>query len=367
VSVGALDFSNRTRACAADSDVDTNTDRRTTQPVGDASVESKRALDDLKELWLEAPLFPQTLAMLPASLNVVLADPELPSPLDNAAAAQVIIASSRVEYDGAAMDRLPNLVMIARTGIGVDNVNLDDATGRGIVVTNTPDGPTESTAEHTVAMLLGLAKSLKHGNNNLAAGQFGPRTSPLIGTEVMNKTLGLVGLGRIGRRVAQICRLGLNMTVIGYDPFVSEEHAAQMGVALADLDSVIADADFLSLHVPATPETIGLINADRIAQMKDGAYLLNMARGPLVDEHALLDALDRGKLAGAGLDVFAPEPPAVDSRLRDHPSIMATPHIASLTMDGRLRMERMAVERVLAFFSGERPADVVNAAVYEAN
>jgi D-3-phosphoglycerate dehydrogenase len=329
-------------------------------------VESKRTLDDLTELWLEAPLFPQTLAMLPESVNVVLADPALASPLDNAIAAQVIIASSRVDYDGAAMDRLTDLAIIARTGIGVDNVNLADATDRGIVVTNTPDGPTESTSEHTVAMLLALAKSLKHGNNNLAAGQFGPRTSPLMGTEVMNKTLGLVGLGRIGRRVAEICRLGLNMTIIGYDPFVTEEQAAQMGVALVDLDSVIADADFLSLHVPATPETIGMMDTNRIAQMKDGAYLLNMARGPLIDESALLDALDSGKLAGAGLDVYVSEPPAIDSRLRDHPYIIATPHIASLTMDGRLRMERMAVERVVAFFSGERPADVVNPTLFDA-
>ena len=158
-------------------------------------MKSKRTLDDLTHLWLEAPLFPETLAMLPESITVIDADPGLSSPLDNAAPAQVIIASSRVEYDGAAMDRLPNLAMIARTGIGVDNVNLADATERGIVVTNTPDGPTESTAEHTVAMLLALAKSLKHGNNNLAAGQFGPRKAPLIGTEVMGKTLGLGGPG----------------------------------------------------------------------------------------------------------------------------------------------------------------------------
>ncbi len=329
-------------------------------------MESKRTLDDLTHLWLEAPLFPQTLAMLPGSVTVIDAVSGAASPLDNALAAQVIIASSRVDYDGAAMDGLPNLAMIARTGIGVDNVNLADATERGIVVTNTPDGPTESTAEHTVAMLLGLAKSLKHGNNNLAAGKFGPRKAPLIGTEVMGKTLGLVGLGRIGRRVAEICRLGLNMTIIGCDPFVTEEHAAQMGVALVDLDEVIADADFLSLHVPATPETIGMMDSRRLAQMKDGSYLLNMARGPLIDEAALLDALDSGKLAGAGLDVFASEPPPVNSRLRDHPSIIATPHIASLTMDGRLRMERMAVERVLAFFSGSRPQDVVNPDVFEA-
>ncbi|MCB9159862.1 MAG: hydroxyacid dehydrogenase [Caldilineaceae bacterium] len=314
----------------------------------------------LTHVWLEAPLFPATLAMLPASVTVVDAAPAAVDPFSGAGPAQVIIASSRLRYDGAAMDALPNLRMIARTGIGVDNIDLAAATAHGIVVTNTPDGPTESTAEHTVAMLLALAKRLKQGNANLAEGNWGPRTGVLVGTEVQGKTLGLVGLGRIGRRVAQICRLAFDMNVLGYDPFVTAEQAASFDVTLTDLDDVIARADFLSLHVPATPETTGMINAARIAQMKDGAYLLNMARGPLIEPAALLDALDRGKLAGAGLDVFVSEPPARDDRLRDHPSVIATPHTASLTLDGRLRMERMAVERVLAFFSGATTPDVVN-------
>jgi phosphoglycerate dehydrogenase-like enzyme len=186
-----------------------------------------------------------------------------------------------------------------------------------------------------------------------------------MGDEVYGKTVGLVGLGRIGRRVGQICRLGLGMRVIGCDPLVSSEQAAAIGVELVPLDAVIREADFVSLHAPATPETHMLMNRERLAQMKQGAYLLNMARGTLVDEEALLDALDRGHLMGAGLDVFYAEPPTGDNRLRNHPNVVATPHMASVTREGRMRMETMAVERVLAFLRGERPADVVNPEVWD--
>lgn len=213
-------------------------------------------------------------------------------------------------------------------------------------------------------MLLALAKRLKQGNDNLAAGQWGPRKEPLIGIEVTGKTLGLVGLGRIGRRVAHICRNGLAMRILAYDPFVTPEQADALGVTLTDLDTVISQADFVSVHVPATTETYHLINRARIAQMKDGAYVLNLARGPLVDEEALLAAVDSGKLAGAGLDVFDPEPVPLTSRLRNHPMIIATPHSASLTVEGRIRIETMAVERLLAYFNGERPQDMVNPEVF---
>lgn len=315
-------------------------------------------------LWLEAPLFDTSLALLPADVTTLLPAPE-PPVYGNALPAEAIIASSMLRYTGEVMDACPNLRLIARTGIGVDNVDLAAATARGIVVTNTPDGPTESTAEHTVAMLLALAKRLKQGNDNLAAGLWGPRSGMLMGDEVFGKTVGLVGLGRIGRRVAQICGLGLGMRVIGCDPFVSTEQAAAVGVELVSLDAVISQADFVSLHAPATPETHLLMNRERLAQMKRGAYLLNMARGTLVDEEALLDALDRGHLMGAGMDVFYAEPPTGDNRLRNHPNVVATPHMASVTREGRSRMETMAVERVLAFLRGGRPADVVNPAVWD--
>jgi D-3-phosphoglycerate dehydrogenase len=314
----------------------------------------------LTHLWLEAPLFPHVIARLPAGVAVVDALPPPAVPYANGAACEAIVASSLLRYDGEVLDAFPALRLIARTGIGLDNVDLAAATARGIVVTNTPDGPTESTAEHTVAMLLALAKRLKQGNDNLAAGQWGPRDGALIGDEVYGKTLGLVGLGRIGRRVAAICRAAFAMRVVACDPVVTPEQATALGVQLVATDEVFAQADFVSLHVPATPETHHVANRARLALMKPGAYLLNMARGPLVDAEALLEALDAGRLAGAGLDVFDPEPPAVLDRVRSHPHIVATPHIASLTREGRERMEVMAVERVLAFFTGAVPPDVAN-------
>lgn len=317
------------------------------------------ALTDLAHLWVEAPFLSNALHQLPAHITITVADPPSQPPQPGAPY-QAILASSLVQYDGTLMDTLPNLRMIARTGIGYDNVNLADATARGIVVTNTPDGPTESTAEHTVAMLMALAKRLKQGDANMAAGKWGPRTGSLIGVEVRGRTLGLVGLGRIGKRVAHICGRGLEMKVVAYDPYVTAEQAAALGVTMTDLDSVLAQADFLSVHVPATPETRHLINREGIAKMKDGAFVLNLARGPLVDEEALLEAIDSGKLAGAGLDVFDPEPLRIDSRLRNHPLILVTPHAAGVTLEGRERIEVMAVERVLAFFRGETPPDLVN-------
>lgn len=322
------------------------------------------ALTDLTHIWLEVPLLPVAAELLDD--GVVLLAPAAPPepPHANVAPAQAIIASSAITYDAALLDAAPRLRIIARGGIGLDNVDVEAATQRGIAVCNTPDGPTESTAEHTVAMMLALAKRIKQGNVNLAAGQFGPRTG-LLGSEVQGKTLGLIGLGRIGRRVAEICRLGLQMRVLAYDPFVSAERAGELGVGLADLDTVIAEADVLSLHLPLTPDTRHLIDRERIALMKDGAYLLNLARGPLVDEAALLDALEAGKLAGAGLDAFETEPLPADSPWRDHPDVIATPHTASVTAEGRARTDVMAVQEVLAFFNGQRPANVVNPEVLD--
>jgi phosphoglycerate dehydrogenase-like enzyme len=243
-------------------------------------------------------------------------------------------------------------------------VDGDAAAEQGIVFCNTPDGPTESTAEHAVALLMAVAKRVIPGHLGVSSGGW-PARSELMGTEVQGKTLGLVGLGRIGRRVAQICGAGLGMRVVGSDPFVSAEAAAQMGVELLSQEEVIAQADFLSLHAPAIPATHKMINRESIARMKTGTYLINVARGPLVDDDSLIEALDSGKLAGAGIDVFDPEPPAADAPIRFHPKIVLTPHIASVTGDGRARIERMAIERALEFFDGQKPKDVCNPKVFE--
>ena len=320
----------------------------------------------LTHVWVEVPFYSDSLSLLPPEVTTLLPEPGSADPLADPGEAQAILAAATIPYNDAVFKRLPDLRMVQRTGIGVDNVDLAVATANGIVACNTPDGPTESTSEHAVALLLSLAKRVKQGNDNLAAGKFGPRSGTLIGVEVRGRTLGLIGLGRIGRRVGHICRQGFDMRVIGYDPYVSAEAAAAMGIEMVGLDEVVSQADFLSLHVPATPETTRMINRERLAQMKQGAFLINVARGPLVDPVALVEAVDSGHLAGAGVDVFDPEPPEVGDVLRNHPLIVATPHAASLTVEGRIRIERMAVERVIAFFNGERPPDVVNPQVYEA-
>jgi len=317
----------------------------------------------LTHVWFEIPMLTDAPSLLPADVVQLKPDPGQP-PLDSAHEAQAIFAAAAIPYTGEVFDSLPNLRIIVRTGIGIDNVDSDAAAERGVVFCNTPDGPTESTAEHAVALLMAVAKRVIPGHLGVSAGGW-PARSDLMGTEVKGKTLGLIGLGRIGRRVAHICGAGLGMRVIGADPFVTAEAAAQMGVDLLSQDEVFAQADFLSLHAPSIPATHKMINRASIARMKTGAYLINVARGPLVDDAALIAALDSGKLAGAGIDVFDPEPPADDAPIRFHPKIVLTPHSASVTGDGRARIERMAVERVLQFFDGQRPKDVCNPQVYE--
>ncbi len=319
----------------------------------------------LTHVWVEAPFYSDELDRLPSDVALLApADASAPS-YENALPAQAIFASSLVRYNADFFSAMPNVEIVQRTGIGVDNVDLADATAAGVVVCNTPDGPTESTAEHTIALMLNLAKRVKQGNANLAQGKFGPRSGTLIGAEVKGKTIGLIGLGRIGKRVADICINGFGMDVLAYDPFVTEESARAIGVTMADLDTVIRQSDYVSVHAPVTPETIHLMNRERIAMMKPSAYLLNLARGPLVDPDALLEAVDSGTIAGAGIDVFEPEPPPVDSPLRNHPLIIATPHGATLTVDGRVRIEEMAVANVLDYFSGKQPVNIVNPSVWD--
>ena len=226
--------------------------------------------------------------MLPP--DVVRLVPAATAPIyATAALAQAITAASLLRYDAAVMDACPQLKLIARTGIGVDNVDLEAATARGIVVTNTPDGPTESTAEHTVAMLLGLAKRIKQGSAHLAEGRWGQRPRRMMGDEVQGKTLGLVGLGRIGRRVAHICGVGLGMRVIGYDPLLTPEQALALGVEPVSLERVIAEADFLSLHAPAIPETYKLMDRGRHRPHETGR---------LPAQHGARHAGGRGGAAG---------------------------------------------------------------------
>ncbi|HID87439.1 MAG TPA: hydroxyacid dehydrogenase [Anaerolineae bacterium] len=306
-------------------------------------------------VWLESRLDPDALARLETVADVIQS-----ADLADLPGADAAVISSRPTADGAFMDRAgPRLKAIARPGIGVDNVNIPAATQRGILVVNTPDAPTESTAEHAVALLLALSKRVVAGDMSLRGAGI-PR-SQLLGTEARGRVLGVVGFGRVGRRVAEICARGLKMRVIAHDPYVDPALATALGVEMAeDLDELLAQADFVTLHPALTPETRGLIGERELRRMKPGAYLINTSRGPVVDEAALVRGLEEGHLAGAALDVFDPEPPTPDNPLLRMANVVVTPHIGSYTDLGVRAMSEGVVDQLLQIFRGERPPFLVN-------
>lgn len=306
-------------------------------------------------IWTDVHLLPEAAALLEAHADVTAGGD--PAALPGSAAA---IISALVRADGAWMDQAgATLRAIARPGIGVDNIDIAAATARSILVINTPDGPTESTAEHAVALLLALAKQVVAADRRFR--EEGWSAARLRGVEVRGKTLGIVGLGRIGRRVAQICRQGLGMHVAAYDPLApADAFAASDVVRVETLDELLVQSQVLTLHCALTPETRGLIGARELALLPQGAWLINVSRGAVIDQTALIDALTTGRLAGAGLDVFDPEPLPDNHPLLRLPNVILTPHIASFTDDGVRAMHLGAAEQVVRLLRGERPPHIVN-------
>lgn len=316
-------------------------------------------------IWFERPLPPIYVPLLADLAEVAGCAADTPeTPLSALERVDAIIAGSRLSFDGALMDRVPGLRVISRSGIGVDNVDLLAATARRIAVCNTPDGPTISTAEHTIMLLLAVAKHFRKIDCKMRAGKAKEFFSNHTGTEIRGRQLGVIGLGRIGREVAKM-GLGLGMKVAGYDPFITKEQAAQMGIeSVPSLDDLLRQADFVSLHLPLTAVTRHVINDNTLSLMKPGSYLVNCARGPLVDETALLKALETGHLAGAALDVFEKEPPPPDHPLLRREDVVATPHIGSATAAGKDRMWREAIAQALQVLQGQRPQNLVNPDVW---
>jgi D-3-phosphoglycerate dehydrogenase len=243
-----------------------------------------------------------------------------------------LVVRSETKVTAAIMDQAPRLRVIGRAGVGVDNIDVPAATTRGIVVMNAPDGNTTTTAEHTIALLVALARNVPQANSSLKAGNW--ERKRFIGVELQGKTLGIVGLGRIGRGVAKRGR-GLGMNIVAFDPFVSPEQARDLEIEVAPLDDVFSRADFLTVHTPLTPETRGIVNAEAFAKMKRGVRIVNCARGGLVDEEALYAAIKSGVVAGAALDVFATEPPAGDDPLLSLPEVIVTPHLGASTTEAQ--------------------------------
>lgn len=250
-----------------------------------------------------------------------------------------------------------NLKIIARAGVGVDNIDLPTATKNGIIVVNSPEGNTVAAAEHTWAMLLAMARQIPQACGKLKSGIWDKKS--FRGVEVLNKTLGIVGLGKIGRRVASYA-LGMGMKVFATDPFVTEEYAKSLGVELKDLDTVIKESDFITFHVPKTKETTHMIDAERIKKMKKGVRLVNVARGGIIDENALVEALKSGQVAAAALDVFETEPLPADSPLLGLDNVTVTPHLGASTVEAQLNVAIDVVEQVIEVLKGGAARSAVN-------
>lgn len=283
-------------------------------------------------------------------------------PFANIEAAEAVIAGGRLVYGEKEMTAAPNLRVISRTGIGADNVDVAVATSRGIAVCNTPDGPPTSTAEHALLLMLAVAKNLP--SVQLGPGRKWAMYGECVGTELDGLTLGIVGIGRIGSRMAGYGN-ALGMTSIAADPFLSSHEIEARGAKpIASLKLLLGEANVVTLHVPLAPETRSMMSHDQFESMKQGAILVNTARGGLVDETALLEALDNGKLAGAGLDVFDPEPPDPQNPLLHHKNVVATAHRGGATIAARDRTQRMAIEQAFQVLSGQRPKNLVNPGVW---
>lgn len=275
---------------------------------------------------------------------------------DGLGTCHAILAGATRPWDAAAFALAPAAKVISRVGVGYDNVAVDDAVAAGVTVCNAPLAPMVSTAEHTMALLLAVTKHLPH---QIARARDGLKGEPVgRALELDGRTIGLVGIGRIASRVAVACQ-ALGMRVVATDPGVTESPV--VGVELVDLPALLSRSDVVSLHAPALPATTRMIDADALASMRPGSYLVNCARGVLVDHDALLDAIDRGHLAGAGLDVTDPEPLPAGHPLLDRSNVVVTPHIASASEAGRRRLYEHSIENIMCVLEG-RPATIVEPA-----
>jgi phosphoglycerate dehydrogenase-like enzyme len=316
----------------------------------------------LPRVWFERPVLAELAAEV-ASRVTMLGPATEDDPFAGLATAEGVLAGTS-RCDAGFMDRAPGLRVIARTGIGTDGVDLAEATRRGIAVTNTPDGPTVSTAEHAVTLILMAAKNVKRAESAHRAGVSSAYYARHEAIELDGKVLGLVGFGRIARRVARIAD-GIGMRVIACDPFLPEASFPAGVTRAATLDDLLGAADVVSVHVPLTDASRGMFGAEQFARMKPGAVFVNTARGGLVDGDALLEALERGHLFGAGLDVTSPEPLPPGHPMLDRDDVVVTPHVASGTKEGKARIFRSAFEQALQVLEGRRPDHLVNPEVWE--
>jgi D-3-phosphoglycerate dehydrogenase len=312
-------------------------------------------------IWIDENLVSSAVPLLEGIAEIV--GPK--APLSELASCDAsLVPGSRI-WDAAFMAHAPKLKVLSRLGVGYDNIHVPDATAHNMVVCYAPEAPMVSTAEHTLTLLFAVAKKIRPLDIAARKGHGWAQVDDLKGMELDGRTLGLVGVGRIGSRVAIACR-AIGMRVVGYDPYLSPARADELGIEMASsLEALLNQSDAVSLHVPVLPETRNLMNAERFAQMKPGAIFINAARGALVDEAALTNALVRGHLAGAGIDVYQKEPPEVGHPFGQFENVVMTPHVASHTDAGHHRLYETAIVQALQVLRGEKPRWMLNPEVWE--
>jgi len=309
------------------------------------------------KILVAEPMSPAAIELLKkqAGWDVVVSNPKEYEP--HLADCDAMLVRSAVKVKADVLAKAPKLRVIGRAGVGVDNVDLPAATAAGVLVMNTPGGNAVSVAEHTLALMLALARMVPEANASTRAGKW--EKKKFLGNELRGKTLGVVGLGNIGQEVVRRAR-GFEMRIIASDPYVNPLTAADLGVELLSLDDVYAQSDYLSLHVAMTPETKEMINAGSIAKMKDGVRIINCARGELIDQGALAAALESKKVAGAGLDVFTPEPLPEGHALLGAANLIATPHIAGSTEEAQEIVGIRIVEQMVEYLQNGVAINAVN-------
>jgi len=271
-----------------------------------------------------------------------------------------LVVRSETQVTAEVIEAGKRLQVVGRAGVGVDNINLEAATRKGIVVVNVPAGNTISTSEHTIALMLALARSIPQANASLKSGKWA--RSNFIGIELCDKTLGIIGLGKVGSEVAKRAN-ALEMRVIAYDPFVSVEHARNLGVEMVSLEELLKRSDFISPHIPLTSQTKNMIGAKQLALVRPTVRFINCARGDIIDEAALLKAIEENRVAGAAFDVFSQEP-VTDSPLFRSDKIIVTPHLAASTAEAQTNVALGVAEQIVAVLNGEPARYAVNAPLF---
>ncbi len=304
-------------------------------------------------------LSPATVEALGPDFEIVQVDgTDRSALLAEVARAHAILIRSATQVDAEVLQAAPELKVVARAGVGLDNVDIKAATTAGVMVVNAPTSNIISAAELTIGHMLSLARHIPQAHEALSAGQW--KRSAYTGTELYEKTIGIIGLGRIGALISERLR-GFGVTILAYDPYVTAARAQQLGVQLVSLEELLQQADFLTIHMPKTPETTGMIAAEQLRMMKPTAYVINVARGGLIDEDALAAALRAGEIAGAGLDVFVQEPPR-DSVLTSMPNVIVTPHLGASTDEAQEKAGIAVAKSVRLALAGELVPDAVNVA-----